>query len=202
MYINSEHYVEVPNDLPENKDVSALATLIYVCLLMLKTMYGYSLTSIRQMCDMISLGRIDKVYRRVRSAISELIDIGLIEIHSLEQERLEVNNITKDSSFYVTFETFDDNYFKVFIDDVNQIVRNYKKFSIMDVSNFFRYYLVIQRWTNFQDNIECRHVANSKVKFIVSDNRTIQKYNNTLQEMRIFWFENGYRSSLGLQDVE
>lgn len=195
MNLDDEYYIEVPNELPDNEAVSAYAIMVYIILLSLKTMYGYGFTTIKQIGEILHVKRLDKYSQTIKRSIKELIDLELIEIFSIEQKSIHVREITNTSGFYISFKKFDECYFKVFINDVHQIIREYEHYSIKELPSFFRYYLVIQRWTNFQDNIAGRHVANSKVKHIVTDNRTIQKYNNTLQEMQIFWYENGYRSS-------
>lgn len=194
MNLDDEHYIEVPNELPANEAVSAYAIMVYIILLSLKTMYGYGFTTIKQIGEILHVKRLDKYSQTIKRSIKELVDLELIQIFNIEQKTIHTREITNTSGFYISFKKFDEGYFKVFINDVHQIIREYEHYSIKELPSFFRYYLVIQRWTNFQDNIAGRHVANSKVKHIVTDNRTIQKYNNTLQEMQIFWYENGYRS--------
>lgn len=89
----------------------------------------------------------------------------------------------------------------IHIEDLENIIKSYKQFQVNQVFSFLRYYLVIQRWTNFEGNQGKRHVANSTIGHIIADNRTIKKYNDILQELRIFWYENGYRSMNSYKEI-
>lgn len=195
MEINEEYYIEIPNEIPQKEEVCNYTIMVYILLVHFKTIYGYGITSIRQIGEMLRYKRIDKYTQEIKEALDDLIMLDYIDIYDLSQNPMEVKDLANNTSFYVTYLELEGCYFKVFLDDIKKIIWTYDKYSIRDLSSFIRYYLVIQRWTNFNDDIAGHHVSNKSVRHIVADNRTIQKYNDTLEEMQIFWYENGYRSS-------
>lgn len=80
-----------------------------------------------------------------------------------------------------------------------------KKHNLKQKENIIRYYLIIQRWTNYfgwEDEPSkaklgrriAYNTVNKSNQYVGIDANTFKKYNDILQKLNIFYYDNNYRT--------
>lgn len=197
-----EYFLMMDNAMPQNKDLSDVAVVAYVLLRQTKSMFGYGLASMEYVAKRLLIKRPDKHIENIQDGLRQLVNAGYIELYDVGVDTLILpEKLTSKELFRIKFAEQEREFFQIYIEDLDKIIHSYSRYKVRKIFALIRYYLVIQRWTNFGENDGKRHVANSTVKHIITDNRTIQKYNDFLQELNIFWYDNGYKSISSFREM-
>lgn len=197
-----EYFLMMDNAMPQNKDLSDVAVVAYVLLRQTKSMFGYGLASMEYIAKRLLIKRPDKHIENIQDGLRQLVNAGYIELYDIGVDTpILAEKLTSKELFRIKFAEQDREFFQIYIEDLDKIIHSYSKYKVRKIFALIRYYLVIQRWTNFGENDGKRHVANSTIKHIITDNRTVQKLNHMLQQLEIFWYENGYRSISTLKEI-
>jgi len=133
-----------------------------------------------------------KIVSRIKTIIEELIQNKYItKMCDLSYEDIALSEINKDFMFYVEIpEPLNTLYFKVFDRDIDKIYE-YLQDKKLNKFSLIRYYTACCRVSNNDASIG--YLTQGKLKKLVSDSRTIQKYNNILQdELELIIYNNSY----------
>lgn len=135
-----------------------------------------------------------KINAKIKEIVGKLVkNKHITKICDLTYKEISDKNpiSTKDFMFYVEIPIPLENlYFKVFdkgIDDIFEYLQDKK----LNKFNLVRYYIACSRVSNNEANFG--YLTQGKLKKLVSDSRTIQKYNKILQdELRLILYNNNY----------
>ena len=133
-----------------------------------------------------------KIIPRIKTIIGELIENKYItKMCDLSYEEIALSEINKDFMFYVEIpEPLSTLYFKVFDKNMDAIF-NYLQDKKLNKFSMMRYYIACCRVSNNDASIG--YLTQGKLKKLVSDSRTIQRYNNILQdELNLIIYNNSY----------
>ena len=133
-----------------------------------------------------------KIMSRIKNIINELIENEYItKMYDLTYKEIVLSDINKDFMFYVEIPKPPDTlYFKVFDRNMDSIF-NYLQDKKLNKFSMLRYYIACCRVSNNDASIG--YLTQGKLKKLVSDSRTIQRYNNILQdELQLIVYNNNY----------
>jgi len=155
---------------------------------------GLSLCSMQMLADYMKYDPKNnhKIMSRIKDIISELIENEyIINMYDLSYKEIALSDINKDSMFYVEIpKPLDTLYFKVFDRNVDTIFE-YLQDKKLNKFSMIRYYIACCRVSNNDSSIG--YLTQGKLKKLVSDSRTIQRYNNILQdELQLIIYNNNY----------
>jgi len=199
-----EYYVKLPNDFYDNLSISNEEMTILILLYRNYQQYkNLGLCSIQIICDLmrINVSNNRKLISTIKDTIIELMSKGYIiklynlycKDHDNKGNKLSINSIIKDkdSTFYVELIPPPENgYFKIFDEEINYIFeelasKNLNKFNII------RYFIACRRVSSNESNFG--YLTQGKLKKLVNDSRTIQRYNKILQDdLHLIRFNNSY----------
>ena len=192
-------YIKLPNDIYDNLNVSNEELTILI--LMYRNYQQYKsigLCSIQMICDYmrINISNNRKVINIIKDSISQLSNNGyIINIYNLYYDDCEgsINAIIKDKDtlFYVELTPPPtERYFEIYDKNINYIFeklasKNLNKF------NLVRYYIACVRVSHNDSNFG--YLSQTKLKQLISDSRTIQRYNKVLQDdLHLILYNNNY----------
>ena len=197
-------YIKLPNDFYDNLNITneemTVLTFMYRNYMQYKSL---SICSIQMICDYmrINVSNNRKVITTIKDTIIELISKGYItKLYNIYYEDvddndipLSINSIIKDkySIFYVELVPPPaDHYFEIYDSEINYILKelgskNLNKFNII------RYFIACRRVSC--NNSKFGYLTQGKLKQLVSDSRTIQRYNKILQDdLHLIRYNNSY----------
>ena len=192
-----EGYIKLPNDFYDNLDISNEEMTVLI--LMYRNYQQYKnlgICSIQMICEYmrINVSNNRKSIIVIKDTIIDLVSKGyIIKLYNLYYEPLSINSIIKDkdSLFYVELITPPESgYFKVFDEDINYIfkelaTKNLNKFNII------RYFIACRRVSG--NDSKFGYLTQGKLKQLVNDSRTIQRYNKILQDdLHLIRYNNSY----------
>ena len=200
----NNYYIKLPNDFYDNLDISneemTVLTLMYRNYMQYKSL---GICSIQMICDFmrINVSNNRKIITTIKDTIIELVSKGYItKLYNLHYEYLDDKNMPlsinsiikdKDSLFYVELvEPPADHYFEVYDNEINYILKelvskNLNKFNII------RYFIACRRVSN--NDSKFGYLTQGKLKQLISDSRTIQRYNKILQDdLHLIRYNNSY----------
>jgi len=188
-----EYYVKLPNDFYDNLSISNEEMTILILLYRNYQQYkNLGMCSIQIICDLmrINVSNNRKLITTIKDTIIELINKGYIiklynlycKDHDNKGNKLSINSIIKDkdSVFYAELITPPEtSYFKIFDEEINYIFeelasKNLNKFNII------RYFIACRRVSG--NDSKFGYLTQGKLKQLVTDSRTIQRYNKILQD--------------------
>lgn len=191
--ISKDCYVKIPNDFYDNLEISNEEMTVLI--LMYRNYMQYknlSVCSIQMICDFmrINVSNNRKVITTIKDTIVELVSKEYItKLYNLYYEDCDENNMPlsinsiikdKDSIFYVKLALPPTtHYFEVYDNEINYILKelatkNLNKFNII------RYFIACRRVSSNDSNFG--YLTQTKLKQLISDSRTIQRYNTILQD--------------------
>jgi len=199
-----EYYVKLPNDFYDNLSISNEEMTILILLYRNYQQYkNLGLCSIQIICDLmrINVSNNRKLISTIKDTIIELMNKGYIiklynlycKDHDNNGNKLSINSIIKDkdSTFYVELIPPPENgYFKIFDEEINYIFeelasKNLNKFNII------RYFIACRRVSG--NDSKFGYLTQGKLKQLVTDSRTIQRYNKILQDdLHLIRYNNSY----------
>ena len=199
-----EYYVKLPNDFYDNLSISNEEMTVLILLYRNYQQYkNLGLCSIQIICDLmrINVSNNRKLISTIKDTIIELMSKGyIVKLYNLyckdidnKGNKLSINSIIKDkdSVFYVELIPPPENgYFKIFDDEINYIFeelasKNLNKFNII------RYFIACRRVSG--NDSKFGYLTQGKLKQLITDSRTIQRYNNILQDdLHLIRYNNSY----------
>jgi len=193
----SESYIKLPNDIYDNVNITneelTVLTLMYRNYMQYKSI---GICSVQVIADYMRVDTSNnrKIITRIKDSIKGLIDKGyIINLYDLYYYEMSFEDATdnKYTMFYVDMiEPPENNYFVIYDRDVNHIFEllhseNISKFNIM------RYFIACMRVSNNDSSFG--YLTQGKLKQLVNDSRTIQRYNKILQdELHLIIYNNSY----------
>lgn len=191
----SQYYIKLPNDIYDDLSISneelTILSLMYRNYMQYKKLAICSMQMLAEYMKYDSGGN-HKIISRIKIIIGELIENKYItRMCDLSYKDISLSDINKDTMFYVEIpEPLSTLYFKVFDRDIDSIYE-YLQDKKLNKFGIIRYYTACCRVSN---NDACiGYLTQGKLKKLVSDSRTIQKYNNILQdELNLIIYNNSY----------
>lgn len=198
------YYIKLPNDFYDNLDITneemTVLTLMYRNYMQYKSL---GVCSIQMICDFmrVNVSNNRRIITTIKDTIIELVSKGYItKLYNLYYEDLDDKNMPlsinsiikdKDSLFYVELvQPPEDHYFEVYDNEINYILKelvskNLNKFNII------RYFIACRRVSN--NDSKFGYLTQGKLKQLVTDSRTIQRYNKILQDdLHLIRYNNNY----------
>jgi len=182
--IDNYDFIKLPCNI--HNDINISNTELTILALMYRNYIedkGISLCSINMI---VKLMRFDAqknhdIIPIIKDAITKLIDKSyIIEIYDLYSNNITTCDINKDTLFYVKMiKPPEENYFIVYDREINYILQELESEKISKF-NIIRYFISCCRFlnTNRDNNI----LTQDKVRNLVNDLKTFQKYNAILQD--------------------
>lgn len=193
----SENYIKLANDIYDNVNITNEE--LTVLILMYRNYMQYKSIGICSVQLIAEYMRVDtsnnrKIINRINESIKGLIDKEYITgLYDLYYNKISFNDITKNkyALFYVELiEPPESNYFVIHDKDVNSIFEQLHSENISKF-NIIRYFIACRRVSNNDSNFG--YLTQGKLKQLVNDSRTIQRYNKILQdELHLIRYDNNY----------
>lgn len=136
-----------------------------------------------------------------REALQELLELGYIELYNEELELIEdTSNLKSNTAFRYSIIELDENYFKADISDIEALIEYMSTNKMRARAGFIRYYMILQRKTNYtrigtKDVVgnEIGQITGSEAQELVGITpKTFTEYNEILSELEIYSFSNKY----------
>lgn len=194
----NESYIKLPNSIYDNLNITNEE--ITILLLMYRNYMQYksiAICSVQLVCDYmyINISNNRKIISLIKDTINSLIKkeyiIKLYDIYYDNYDNVDLVIKDKDSIFYVELAPPpEDKYFIIYDRDINYIFKEMNSKNL-NKFNLIRYYIACKRVTNNNSNFG--YLSQGKLKQLVNDSRTIQRYNNILQdELQLIRYCNDY----------
>ena len=191
----SQYYIKLPNNIYDDLSISneelTILSLMYRNNMQYKNL---AICSMQMLADYMKYDPKNnhKIMSRIKDIIGELIENKYItKMCDLSYEEIVLSEINKDFMFYVEIPTpLETLYFKVFDKNIDAIF-DYLQDKKLNKFSMIRYYIACCRVSNNDASIG--YLTQGKLKKLVSDSRTIQRYNNILQdELELIIYNNSY----------
>ena len=193
--IISESFVKLQNNIYDNPNISNEEITVLVLLLR-----NYIISKSSTICsiDMIAqfmkieTSRNRKIIGTIKEAITGLVEKGYItKLYDIHCNEINVSKLNKDYIFYAEFpDITDSGYFIVHDKDINKIFSHLESLNIGKF-NLIRYFIACRRVSSNKYNFG--YLSQTKLKGLVTDSRSIRKYNNILQdELELIRYNNNY----------
>lgn len=192
-------YIKLSNDIYDNLNLTNEELTILILLYRNYMQYkSVSICSIQMLCDYmrINISNNRKIISVVKDIIIQLVDKDYItNIYDLYYDEIDSlifdSIVNKDYIFYAELpEPPESNYFVVYDNEINHIFKelaskNLNKF------NLIRYFIACRRVSNNDSNFG--YLTQTKLKQLINDSRTIQRYNKILQDdLHLIRYNNNY----------
>jgi len=191
----TQYYIKLPNDIYDDLSISneelAILSLMYRNYMQYKNL---AICSMQMLADYMKYDPRSnhKIMSRIKDIMGELIENKYImKMYDLSYNEITLSEINKDIMFYAEIpEPLSTLYFKVFDKEIDTIYE-YLQDKKLNKFSMIRYYIACCRVSNNDASIG--YLTQGKLKKLVSDSRTIQKYNNILQdELNLIIYNNSY----------
>lgn len=185
LQIQKNNYIILPNDIYDNLSISneevTLLILMYRNYMKYK---GISLCSIQLLIDymQIDIHNNRKIINVIKNTIKSLIDKEYIgNLYNIYYNPITIEDIKdKNTMFYSELlEPPEDNFFMIQDNDINKIFEILKGVNL-NKFNLIRYYIACCRVRNNEQRFG--YLTQTKLKQLISDSRSIQRYNKILQD--------------------
>ena len=191
----TQYYIKLPNSIYDDLSISneevTILSLMYRNYMQYKNL---AICSMQMLADYMKYNSSSnhKIISRIRDIIDELIENKYItKMCNLSYEDIVLSEINKDTMFYVEIpKPLETLYFKVFDKNIDTIY-DYLQDKKLNKFSMIRYYIACCRVSNNDASIG--YLAQGKLKKLISDSRTIQRYNIILQdELELIIYNNSY----------
>jgi len=191
-----ESFIKLPNSWYDNLSISNKELTTLSLLYRNYTYYqSVSLCSLEMLCNYmyIDSNTNKKIINDIKNTFSLLKDKEtILNYYDLHYNNIELNDITnKNQVFYIELiHPPEDNYFMVKNIDINKIFKSLQG-SNLSKNNLIRYFIACMRVIN--NEAKFGYLTQSKLKKLVNDSKTIQKYNKILQDdLNLIRYNNNY----------
>lgn len=184
-----ENKVIIPNILWDDLSISNDELTIFILLQRNYAIWrgNISMNSIKMLCDYmyIDTNKNKNIVTSIKKIITSLIEkkyiLNLYDIHYKEITSEDITD--KYYMFYVELEEPPENNFLMLQDIKIDKIFDALKDSNLSKYSLIRYYIACCRVSNNDQNFG--FLSQSKLKSLITDSRTIQRYNNILQEKKL-----------------
>lgn len=194
------YFIMIDNDLFDSKNILPIEFTLLI-LVKRNLMYNKNLA----LCSLsliynymhLSTKTNQRLYIPLKEALSKLIEKKLCQgIYDLAYNQISIESIVdKDYLFYVEFPPIPEeysNFFMVMDNDIDKIFKHLTNTNI-DKFSLVRYYIAICRVINNEHHFG--YMAQSVMSDVISDSRTVGRYNKILQdELHLIRYCNNYVS--------
>jgi len=198
-YLN-ESYIKLPNEIYDNSAITneelTVLTLLYRNYMQYKSI---GICSVQMLVEYMQFDtqKNHKIIATIKDAIKGLVAKGYItQLYDLYYQEISLDNDSgnKNSVFYVELTPPpDSNYFIINDRDLNHIFKQLKSTKISKF-NLIRYFIACRRVSNNESKFG--YLSQSKLKLLLNDSKTIQKYNKILQDdLHLIRYNNSYLTS-------
>lgn len=136
-----------------------------------------------------------------RDALQELQELGYIELYNEELESIgDTSKLKSNTAFRYSITELEGNYFRADINDVETLIDYMSDNKMRARASFIRYYMVLQRKTNYT-RMGTKNVVGNEIGQITGAEaqeligitpKTFTEYNRILSELGIYNFSNKY----------
>jgi len=196
-----EYYIKLPNSIYDDLDIANDELTILILLYRNYQQYkNISLCNIQILLDIMNINYHNnkKIFNDIKDIIANLMKKEYVtSIYDLSgngiNENIIIDNIikSKDTSFYIELPSPpEDGYFKIYDLEMNKIFE-YLQSTNVSKYDFVRYFVACMRVCNTDNKFG--YLPQIKIKSLVSDSRTIKRYNRILQDdLHLIRFNNDY----------
>lgn len=194
---HTDNFVILPNDIYDNLNISNEELTVLVLLYRNYVQYkNIGVCSIQLLADymMVNTSNNSKIITTLKEAVMSLVDKEyILNLYDVGFEKISSKNPIKNKYFPFMFELTpfpEDKFF--FVYDVN-LIHIFKQLQGINISKFniIRYYIACCRVSNNDSNFG--YLTQGKLKQLVTDSRTIQRYNKILQDdLQLIRYNNSY----------
>jgi len=197
---HDNNFIKLPNSVYDDLNITNEELTVLVLLYRNYISYkSIGVCSLQLLADymMINTSNNKNIINKYREAIMSLVYKGyIVNLYDVGFDELLINNPAQNKYFPFLYELIpppEDNFFCVY--DVNLIhIFKYLKGENISKFNLIRYYIACCRVSNNDSNFG--YLTQGKLKQLVTDSRTIQKYNKILQdELHLILYNNSYLTS-------
>lgn len=193
--MNNDYYIKLPNDIYDDLSITneelTILSLLYQSYMQYKSLSLTSIYIIAEHMMMVDTSKNRKINKIIRESIDGLINKGYInDLYDVKHNKI---SIIKDKyfPFYVELiEPPENNYFVIYDEEIIRIFEYLKK-SNLSKFNLIRYFIACKRVSNNQSNFG--YLTQGKLRKLVNNSRTIQRYNRILQDdLHLIRYNNSY----------
>ena len=198
-YINSrfdKYYIRVPISWYDDLNISNIELTILLLLYKNYTeLKSTSLCSVDMLCDFmcINSNTNKRILNVVRNTISSLVDKELITgLYDLYYNNIDISEVkNKNTFFYIELPSPPEKAYLIIYENELYKIFNYLSGSNLGKFSLIRYFIACRRSINNESNFG--YLTQGKLKQLVTDSRTIQRYNKILQDdLHLIKYNNDY----------
>lgn len=181
----SNNYIMLSNEIYDNLNITNEELTVLIMMYRNYMKYkGISLCSIELLINymQIDIHNNRKIINIIKSTIKSLIDKEYISnLYNIYYNSITIEDIKdKNIMFYVELkDPPEDNFFMVQDESINKIFKSLKGINL-NKFNLIRYYIACCRVRNNEQRFG--YLTQTKLKQLISDSRSIQRYNTILQD--------------------
>ena len=191
-----KHFIRLPISWYDNLNITNEE--LTILMLMYKNYLEFgsvSICSIETLCNYmyINSNSNKRIVSNIKNVLSSLLEKRLItNLYDLHYNNIVISNIkNKNTFFYVELpEPLEDSYFIIYEHELDKIFE-YLQNSNLSKFNLVRYFIACRRVCSNENNFG--YLTQSRLKQLVTDSRTIQRYNKILQdELHLIRYNNDF----------
>jgi len=193
--IPDNFHIRLPNNIYDNLSITneelTILTLMYRNYMKQRNIGLCSIEILAKLMR-VDISKNRKIITTINDSISGLVEKNyIIKLYNLHYELINADVLDRDTLFYVELvEPPDDFYFVVHDRDIDSI---FKYMQSLNIGKFgmIRYFIACRRVANNQNNFG--YLTQGKLKSLVTDSRTIGRYNKILQDdLKLIIYNNSY----------
>jgi len=192
---NENDFIKLPNDIYDNMDITneelTVLALMYRNYQLYKNIGVCSIEMIVKIMRFNTQKNHD-IVPTIKEAIFGLLEKKfIVKILNIYKEEITVDDIKKDTLFYVELvKPLDEYYFKVYDKDLDHIFKQLESDKTSKF-NIVRYFIACCRVSN--NDSQFGYLSQGKLKQLLNDSKTIHKYNIILQdELHLIRYNNNF----------
>ena len=192
---NENDFIKLPNDIYDNLDITneelTVLALMYRNYQLYKNIGVCSIEMIVKIMRFNTQKNHD-IVPTIKEAIFGLLEKKfIVKILNIYKEEITVEDIKKDTLFYVELvKPLDEYYFKVYDKDLDHIFKQLESDKTSKF-NIVRYFIACCRVSN--NDSQFGYLSQGKLKQLLNDSKTIHKYNIILQdELHLIRYNNNF----------
>lgn len=195
---NNELYIKLPNNIYDDLSITneelTILILLYQSYMQYKSIALSSVYILAEHMIMINTSKNRRIITEINDSIKGLMNKGyIVNLYDIYHNLITEDNPIKDKyfPFYAELiEPLEKGFFKIYDEEIGRIFE-YLKGSNLSKFNLIRYFVACCRVSNNDSGFG--YLSQGKLKQLVNDSRTIQKYNNILQdELHLIRYCNDY----------